>query len=86
MRVTRGDTLRVFDTALWRVSVFSPSGDLVRTNSFVRPPEFGQIPEAQIDPECRIYHLSYQDFATTALSDLGNRRAGIVRGRTNIAV
>lgn len=83
--VTRGDTLRAFDFALWRLTVFDPELELVRTESPPATPHIGQISEVGFDAAGRLYQLSYAGFEASLLEALDGRSDVVVRGRNALA-
>lgn len=77
----RGDTLRAFDFALWRLTVFDPEHELVRTEAPPASPHIGQIFEVGFDGAGRLYQLSYEGFEASLLEALDGRTDVVVRGR-----
>lgn len=83
LEITAGDTLRVFDTDLWRTSVFS-SGQYVRSFIPERKMRFGQPYDLKFSESGALYNLGYGPFRAALKENLGDRRKARVRGENTI--
>lgn len=79
-----GDSLRVFDAALWREAVFDSLGSVLRVSAFPPPQGMGQEPERQYDAGGYLYNLGYDGFVTSLDMALGRSSAGVTRGEVTI--
>lgn len=84
LRVIRGDTVKIFDSSLWRVTTFDSMGHVISTASPRRLPDLGQIPEAQFSADGTLFYLDYGEFDQGVILTLDNDPAGVVRAPTTI--
>lgn len=86
MRLSRrpDDSVRVFDLALWRETVFDTTGRHAGTTTLPQRPRFGQIPAVEYDGEGGIYNLGYGEFRESLLESLGGQVEGVGRGRLTL--
>ncbi|MCI0435420.1 MAG: 6-bladed beta-propeller, partial [Gemmatimonadetes bacterium] len=78
------DSVRVFDSQLWRVTVFAPTDSLIRVESVPQKQTFGQSHEAVFTEDGTLVYLGYDKYQASIADELGQRQQGLARGLSTV--
>ena len=85
LAMTAHDTIAVFDAQRWIISYYGTDGSYGRQEHLPAMAGFGQDATITIEPDGRIFALTYTNFQRTIEESLGRRRKGIGQGVIGIA-